>query len=166
MSGNLVFKKAVENDIVLIHKLAEEIWRTSYLQIISAEQIEYMLGRMYSASALKNQLLECHHFYLAYLNHDPIGYFSYSENETGKFLLHKIYIKTNEQQHGIGKQMLIHLLSILPEKKELRLTVNRKNYKAINFYFKNGFIIEDAKDFDIGNGFFMKDFVMIRKTNA
>jgi ribosomal protein S18 acetylase RimI-like enzyme len=47
----------------------------------------------------------------------------------------------------------------------MRLQVNRKNVKAINFYFKNGFVIEDAKDFDIGSGYFMKDFVMIKKFN-
>jgi hypothetical protein len=43
------------------------------------------------------------------------------------------------------------------------LTVNRKNYKAINFYFKNGFTIKEIADFDIGNGFFMNDFIMIKK---
>jgi hypothetical protein len=35
------------------------------------------------------------------------------------------------------------------------------NYKAINFYFKNGFTIEKVADFDIGDGYFMNDFVMI-----
>jgi diamine N-acetyltransferase len=52
---------------------------------------------------------------------------------------------------------------LIPDTSELRLTVNRKNFKAINFYFKNGFIIESVKDFDIGNGYLMEDFVMLRK---
>ena len=43
----------------------------------------------------------------------------------------------------------------------LRLTVNRQNYKSINFYFKNGFVIEKTADFDIGSGYFMNDFVMV-----
>jgi len=45
----------------------------------------------------------------------------------------------------------------------LRLQVNRQNYKAVNFYFKMGFIIESVGDFDIGGGYFMNDFVMVRK---
>ena len=45
-------------------------------------------------------------------------------------------------------------------KKRITLTVNRQNYKAINFYFKHGFKIKSVDDFDIGNGFFMNDFVM------
>jgi hypothetical protein len=34
------------------------------------------------------------------------------------------------------------------------------NYKAINFYFKNGFVIESLLDLNIGEGFQMNDFVM------
>jgi RimJ/RimL family protein N-acetyltransferase len=45
----------------------------------------------------------------------------------------------------------------------MTLTVNRKNHKSINFYFKNGFRIEEVKDFDIGNGYKMEDFIMTWK---
>ena len=44
---------------------------------------------------------------------------------------------------------------------EIRLQVNRQNFKAINFYFKAGFKIEKVADFDIGDGYFMNDFIMI-----
>jgi ribosomal protein S18 acetylase RimI-like enzyme len=47
--------------------------------------------------------------------------------------------------------------------KTIRLTVNRQNYKSINFYFKNGFKIERVEDFDIGSGFWMNDFIMIKQ---
>ena len=45
----------------------------------------------------------------------------------------------------------------------VRLTVNRQNFKSVNFYFKNGFTIERVADFDIGNGYVMNDFVMMWK---
>jgi len=54
-------------------------------------------------------------------------------------------------------------LNELPEINTIRLTVNRSNYKTINFYFKFGFIIEEVKDFDIGNNYYMNDFIMIYK---
>jgi ribosomal protein S18 acetylase RimI-like enzyme len=44
--------------------------------------------------------------------------------------------------------------------RELRLQVNRQNVVAINFYFKAGFVIEKSADFDIGDGYFMNDFIM------
>ena len=51
-------------------------------------------------------------------------------------------------------------LTNLLKPKTYTLTVNRQNYKSINFYFKNGFIINEIADFDIGNGYVMNDFVM------
>ena len=67
------------------------------------------------------------------------------------------------QHKNIGSLLLEAMLSSLPEAIVVRLQVNRSNFKAINFYFKKGFVIESAADFDIGNGFFMNDFVMIKK---
>ena len=48
---------------------------------------------------------------------------------------------------------------------KIRLTVNRQNFKAINFYFKNGFTIESVEDFDIGESYLMNDFVMVKNVN-
>ena len=42
---------------------------------------------------------------------------------------------------------------------QLELNVNRKN-KAINFYKKYGFTILKEEDIDIGEGYFMNDYVM------
>ena len=42
---------------------------------------------------------------------------------------------------------------------DLELNVNRHN-KAINFYKKLGFIITMEEDIDIGNGYYMNDYVM------
>jgi ribosomal protein S18 acetylase RimI-like enzyme len=41
----------------------------------------------------------------------------------------------------------------------LTLQVNRFN-KAVSFYRNLGFKIIDEQDFDIGNGYFMNDYVM------
>jgi diamine N-acetyltransferase len=156
-------KKATEKDTGVIHQLASSIWRKHYPGIISNEQIDYMLEKMYSTDSLLQQLKDGHHFYLATEKQEPIGYYSYSETIPGKYFLHKLYILTDIQRKGTGKLLLNHLISLIPDTSELRLTVNRKNFKAINFYFKNGFIIESVKDFDIGNGYLMEDFVMLRK---
>ncbi|MEP7265351.1 MAG: GNAT family N-acetyltransferase [Bacteroidota bacterium] len=160
---NITIRKASENDIAIIHQLAEEIWRKYYPEIISDEQIEYMLKQMYSAESLLQQMREGHDFYLAIENNQTIGYYAASEVSPGKYFLHKLYIKNTIHRKGTGQQLFDHLTSKLPTGAELRLTTNRKNFKAINFYFKNGFTIEEVKDFDIGNGFFMNDFVMVRK---
>ena len=61
---------------------------------------------------------------------------------------------------GIGKALFEHVFGNLKQI-TIRLTVNRQNYKAVNFYFRLGFTIEKIIDIDIDNGFLMNDFVMI-----
>jgi len=45
-------------------------------------------------------------------------------------------------------------------KNKLRLTVNRNNQASIDIYKAKGFTVESECKADIGDGFFMDDFVM------
>lgn len=159
----ITYKKAAKEDAPVISALAEKIWKKHYIPIISMEQIEYMLGSMYSINNLLKQMEEGHVFTIVLLNQRPIGYISLSTKDKKNYFLHKFYIDIEEQSKGIGSRLLNYIVSSLNGAETLELTVNRKNYKAINFYFKNGFVIKDVADFDIGNGFFMNDFVMLKK---
>jgi RimJ/RimL family protein N-acetyltransferase len=76
--------------------------------------------------------------------------------------LHKFYIDQQKSNAGIGTNVLNLLIQQI-NSKSLTLTVNRQNFKSINFYFKNGFKIDRVEDFDIGDGYEMNDFVMVRK---
>ncbi|CAN5899790.1 GNAT family N-acetyltransferase [soil metagenome] len=153
-------RKASSADILQIATLAEKIWRAHYTPIIGKEQVDYMLAKMYSAESLLEQQQSGQQFFLAQLNGRPAGYISVSAKDND-FFLHKFYLDMTEQGKGYGKLFFAELLSNFPELKTMRLQVNRMNYKTINFYFRLGFIIEEAKDFDIGKGFFMEDFVML-----
>lgn len=160
---NLTYKNAAETDIPLIADLAEQIWNKYYISIISREQIDYMLKKMYSAESLLTQMKNGEEFTLVYLDAQPVGYISISTRDKRNYFLHKFYIKTNDQAKGIGSSFLLYIEERLKEPETIELTVNRQNYKSINFYFKNGFVIKEVVDFDIGNGYFMNDFVMIKK---
>jgi ribosomal protein S18 acetylase RimI-like enzyme len=160
---NLKFKKAGEEEIAIIRQLADSIWRKHYITIISMKQIDFMLNEMYSIENLSQQMKEGHQFTLVYDNETPIGYISISTKNNKDYFLHKFYVEVNDQGKGIGSTLLDHILKEAPATESLELTVNRQNYKAINFYFKNGFVIKEVADFDIGNGYFMNDFVMIKR---
>jgi diamine N-acetyltransferase len=86
-----------------------------------------------------------------------------SKDEKDEYFLHKFYVEVDEQGKGFGTKLFEHIVKELKDARSIRLTVNRKNYKAINFYFKNGFVIDEVADFDIGKGYFMNDFVMLKK---
>ncbi len=157
------FKTCNNDDLPIIQQLAEKIWRSHYTSIITAEQIDYMLGKMYSIKSLQQQMKEdgCH-FILELVNKKPVGFISISEKNKDHFFIHKLYVDTSQHRSGLGKALLNEALSRCRNWKTIRLTVNRQNFKAINFYFKNGFTIEEVANFEIGNGFVMNDFVMVK----
>ncbi|MFN8310590.1 MAG: GNAT family N-acetyltransferase [Chitinophagales bacterium] len=159
---SIAFRRAVENDIPVIRELAEKIWRAHYISIISMEQIEYMLDKMYSEKSLKEQLVR-QPFTLIMKDGMAAGYYSVSETAPGEHYLHKFYIDNSNQRSGIGSAAMDFLLRSILDGSVIRLQVNRKNVNAINFYFRHGFRIAYAKDFEIGGGYTMDDFVMERQ---
>ncbi|MCW3070924.1 MAG: family N-acetyltransferase [Bacteroidetes bacterium] len=161
----LSYKKAGKEEAALIAALAERIWKKHYSTIITRAQIEYMFEKMYSAGSLIRQMNEGHEFTLVYLDERPVGYISLSTKDHKNYFLHKFYVEADEQAKGIGTQLLGYIIASLKNPQSIELTVNRQNYKAVNFYFKNGFVIKEVADFDIGNGYFMNDFVMAKKIN-
>jgi ribosomal protein S18 acetylase RimI-like enzyme len=160
---DLKFVKATKNDVALIAHLADSIWKKHYITIITMDQINYMLDKMYSAESLTKQMSEGHEFTLVYGNEKPIGYISLNTPDGKNYFLHKFYIEVNDQAKGIGSKLFAHVLEQMPNAETIELYVNRENYKTVNFYFKHGFIIKKTIDQDIGEGFYMNDFVMIKK---
>ena len=155
-------RTAGAGDIQLIRELTFRIWPETYASILSQEQIDFMLEIMYSEKSLTKHMKEegcC--FIIVYDNKEPVGFASFSETAPQKWKLHKIYILTNQQGKGTGRFVIDYILHEIKKQgaESLQLQVNRYN-KAKDFYEKLGFRIIQMADFDIGNGFFMNDFVM------
>jgi diamine N-acetyltransferase len=163
---NILVRPAGERDLPLVKMLAEKIWPPTYSGILTADQIGYMLNRMYSPDSLKQQMQDYHHHFLI-LEHEgkPAGFASYSLNpDDKKGKLQKIYVDTVLQGKSLGRFLLEYVAARMKEEGCLiiQLDVNRQN-KARIFYEKLGFAVTGLKDTDIGDGFFMNDYVMERK---
>lgn len=161
---DLTFKEIkTDEDILTLSLLAAKIWRAYYPPIIGSEQVEYMLEKMYSFESLKKQINDNKNIFTAvYPEEEMAGFISISNTGDKDYFLHKLYIGTEIQNRGVGKALFNHVFSHI-DYETIRLTVNRQNVNAINFYFKNGFKIEKIIDMDIGCGYVMDDFVMIFK---
>lgn len=145
----------------LIREMAEKIWWNHYPAIIGEEQVKYMLGKMYSLESLYSQLEEGKQlFYILMEDERPIGFIGIELLDSESAFIHKFYLLQTKQRKGAGTLAFQLVLNQFPELKEIRLQVNRQNYQAINFYFKIGYVIEKVADFDIGEGYFMNDFIM------
>lgn len=156
-------KPAQIGDLETIHNLAHEIWPTAYLEILGRQQLDYMLEKIYSLSALENQFSVLkHHFIIMTEDKSPIGFASYSlHKDAAIYHLNKIYVLPGQQGKNLGKQLLTYIISQIKKSgaHSLQLNVNRYN-KALHFYEKQGFKIIRHEDIDIGSGYFMNDYVM------
>ena len=157
----LILTQASEQDFSAIEQLACLIWEKHYIPIIGDEQVRYMLHKMYRFDAIKKQAEEGQVFYLIHWNRELVGFVSLSSGNQRDFMLHKFYLLQDKQGKGMGTRIFKKICDELYQPETIRLTVNRQNYKSINFYFKLGFVIEKTADFDIGAGYFMNDFVML-----
>ena len=151
------------NDLPTVQKLAYDIWPSAYLEILGRKQLDYMLEKIYSLPSLEHQFSVLNHqFILVVENENPIGFASFSAHEASSvFHLNKIYVLQGQQGKNIGKQILNYVIEKIKklDATSLQLNVNRHN-KALHFYEKQGFKIIREEDIDIGEGYFMNDYVL------
>ena len=166
MENEVIIRYADSEDINTIGFLAHEIWPKTYGQILSEAQLQYMLHLIYAPSSLKKQMqVQKHQFLLAELDEEPVGFASFSASTVqGVYKLHKIYVRTDIQGKGMGKALIDAVVEAIKPLKatSLHLNVNRHN-KAKTFYEKFGFQVIGEEDIDIGNGYFMNDYVMEKR---
>ncbi|XZF15035.1 N-acetyltransferase family protein [Chitinophagaceae bacterium MMS25-I14] len=156
----LSVRNATGTDIDLIRDLSHRIWPDTYGNILSAEQMKYMLEMMYSVSSLSTQMLE-HIFIICEEDSIPVGFASYGPTGGQVWKLHKIYLLPAMQGKGAGRFMLNHIVTDIKSQhaEKLLLNVNRYN-PAKSFYEKNGFTVIREEDIHIGNGYYMNDYIM------
>jgi ribosomal protein S18 acetylase RimI-like enzyme len=155
-------RPATEADIPLLRDLAQRIWRECYPGIITPEQIEFMLGLMYSVGKIREELRTGFTWEIAEQDAAVAGFLSFSHEDDGRVKLHKMYVLPERQRRGIGQQLLAHVCECARSlgAGEVWMQVNKRNGRAIAAYLKAGFRIANEAVFDIGNGFVMDDYLL------
>lgn len=159
----ILLRKGKEKDLPSIQEIAKITWAPTYNGILSQEQIDYMLEMMYNKGVLLDQLLEGYTFLIAEIESKDVGFASYSKlgDSQEAYKLHKLYVLPEVHGLGVGKFLINEVLQQVKAAggKSLELNVHRDN-KSAEFYKKAGFIIKETVDLDVGNGFFMNDYVL------
>lgn len=162
-----VILPATEADLPTLAELAGVIWRACYPSIISPEQIEFMLARMYAQETLRTEI-RSHgiRFYRLLMGERFAGFASLGPtNETGMMKLHKLYLLPELHGRGLGTLLLKHCEAEARGlgARRLILAVNKRNSRAIASYERNGFRTVDSVVTDLGGGFVMDDFIMAKE---
>jgi ribosomal protein S18 acetylase RimI-like enzyme len=166
MTDDVRIAPMTEADFPTVARLGETIWRGHYSKIISMAQIEYMLAGRYVPEKLRVYLNAKDRWLdLLRLDGEPVGYCSYSlTGIPGEIKLEQLYLLAEHKGKGLGGRMLRHVETEARKRdcRRLMLTVNKYNTDSIAIYEKFGFDVEEEAVFDIGNGYVMDDYVMVK----
>lgn len=157
-------RKATLADIPTIQHIAGITFPLTYKDIITPAQVDYMMQMMYSTRSLTKQMTEEGHIYLiASVDGEAVGYVSVQPLGGDVFELQKIYVLPQFQSHHIGGLLFDSAVELVrqlhPAPCRMELHVNRHN-RALAFYEHKGMRCLRQGDYDIGNGFFMNDYIM------
>ncbi len=158
-----ILKVEDAEQIKLLADTAQEIWHEYFGIIISEEQINYMLDKFQSVSAVTSQIKDGYEYYLFYDNNEIVGYTGiHPESEKNALFLSKLYVKKQHRGKGYASKAFDFLRGYCKDNglKYIYLTVNRHNDPTIAIYKKKGFYVAEEKCADIGGGFVMDDYVM------
>ena len=160
----LQITEATAKDLKTIRDIAYGSWPATYGEILSKEQIDYMLNLFYSDATLSENLTKKgHHFILVQEDGHCIGFASYEHNYLYKNVtrLHKIYLLPEAQGKGAGKLLIatVERLALENYSGAISLNVNKFN-NALSFYQKTGFEVVAEEVIELDFGYLMEDYVM------
>ena len=152
-----------KEEIFLVHKLAHDIWPKAFRNIISSDQINYMLDWMYDINTLEEQVQTGHLFYVVKEDGVAKGFIGLEPNYPDIEILriHKFYVLPECQGKGMGRVLFNKAVYVAfdLDLSTLHLNVNRFN-PSVEFYKHLGFQVVAEEDIDIGRDYFMEDYIM------
>lgn len=163
MENQYIRRVEDEKDIIAVAELAKKIWNQHYVPIIGQDQVDYMLDKFQSVSAMTEQVRSGYEYYLLSSGPVNVGYLALvpapSEN---KMMISKIYVDTEQRGGGHGGLLLEFAKNECQKRKakKIWLTVNKYNSDSIDWYKRRGFVVTESVKQDVGNGFFMDDYIM------
>ncbi len=159
----MTFSIATKEQFPIIRDLAYKIWPSAYGEILSKEQLDYMLDMIYSIESIEKQVAKNHVFLLIKENDKYLGFASYELNidNSNKAKIQKLYVLPETQGKGIGRKAIDFIKKIASDSNNEAFILNVNKYnKAKDFYLNYGFKIINTVVIDIGNGYVMDDYVM------
>ena len=152
-----------KDDVFLVNQLAHDIWPQAFKDILTKDQITYMLDWMYDVNTLQEQAQTGHLFFLVKEHGVAKGFVGVEPNfpDVGMLRIHKLYMLPECQGKGMGRVLLNKAIDIAfdLDLTSLHLNVNRFN-EAVEFYKHCGFSVIGEEDIDIGRDFLMEDYIM------
>lgn len=146
-------------DVLKMSQMATLILRDYYDPILGKEQNDYMLEKFQSVNAIKEQLKEGYQYFFVKDNDIDLGFVAFYPKEDFLYLS-KFYLYKEARGKGYARGILDFLISETKKLnlKGIELNVNKYNVTC-KIYEKLGFRRIRSEKNDIGQGYFMDDYV-------
>lgn len=151
-----------EAEVAEVARLADEIWREHYTDLIGERQVEYMLENFQNGEAIAAQIGNGVAYYLTLADNHPEGYFAViPEPNEARMMLSKLYVRSAMRGKGLGWAILEFVAAMARQQglATLWLTVNKGN-PTLKWYERQGFRRAAELVQPIGGGFVMDDYRM------
>ena len=159
---NLQFEQVInEEQIKILADVANTVWHDAFKEILTLEQIEYMIDKFQSFNALTEAINKNNYeYYFIKEGNNVLGYTGLKPEEE-KLFLSKLYILKEFRGKQVASKTFEFIENLAKGRnlKSVWLTVNKNNNHAIEVYKHKGFAVIRKQVADIGNGFVMDDYV-------
>lgn len=154
-------QKATLNDLEILQKISIQTFTETFAAVNTPDNIANYINDSFNTKQLTTELSNRNSmFYLAYSNAVVVGYLKINlgdaQTEThdqNALEVHRIYVLQTFHGKSIG-QLLLNEAKKLAENNGIAsiwLGVWEENYRALQFYAKNGFVVFDQHVFTLGN---------------
>lgn len=146
-------------ELKTVEDLAWKIFPPTYAELIPAEQIPYMMRRMYDQAVLRDEIANGIHYAIIYDGASPVGYISWhlADHDGRKIMrLEKLYLDFACHGRSIGNMGIRYVIDAAKraDASFISLNVHKRNFRAQKAYLRAGFYRWYSEKEDVGNGFF------------
>lgn len=167
----MVIRPAQLSDLFALRELSIDAFRNAYADENTPEDMRLYISAHFSEEALLEELNDPHkHFILAFDNDELVGYAKLnlkSEQQYGlehSLEIARLYTKPQRIGQGIGKQLVasVEEYARIHKHDAIWLGVWQRNFRAVNFYQREGFRITGTLQFVLGVDV-QDDFLMLKR---
>ena len=141
---NIEITKAGGDDLRYVQDLSERVLPDTFYGVLTTEQIDYMLDKLYSQDAIRQEHdRDDHRYLIARADGERSGYALIIRQGPDLFFLPKIYVEENRRSRGVGTALIRRVIALVRESHPgpftIEVKLNRHN-RARAFYAKLGFV--------------------------